>query len=166
MGQVLSFTPFLNKLQKFSELRQAAWNQNAGHITALFCGLDIAYYIFQWYFSIIRTCNVGTNLRQNSLMLEQTTHPFMRINIYFMLNANKFKCLQQHTPCKTPKCNTITVSPYERLTIHGLGWWPDKMVADKMVRTKWYGQTGIRTKWYWTKWYGQNGTDKTVWIRL
>src|SRR6218665_3041795 len=26
------------------------------------------------------------------------------------------------------------------------------MVADKMVRTKWYGQNGIRTKWYWTKW--------------
>jgi len=22
------------------------------------------------------------------------------------------------------------------------------MVADKMVRTKWYGQNGIRTKWY------------------
>ena len=38
------------------------------------------------------------------------------------------------------------------------------MVADKMVlvRTKWYGQNGIRTKWYWTKWYGQNGMDKTV----
>src|SRR6218665_2238911 len=35
------------------------------------------------------------------------------------------------------------------------------MVADKMVRTKWYGQNGIRTKWYWTKWYGQNGTDKS-----
>ena len=35
--------------------------------------------------------------------------------------------------------------------------WPDKMVADKMVRTKWYGLFGIRTKWY-----GQNGTDKVV----
>src|SRR6218665_3705892 len=39
------------------------------------------------------------------------------------------------------------------------------MVADKMVRTKWYGQNGIRTKWYWTKWYGQNGTDKMVRIK-
>ena len=34
-----------------------------------------------------------------------------------------------------------------------------------MVRTKWYGQNGIRTKCHWTKWYeqngfGQNGTDK------
>ena len=37
--------------------------------------------------------------------------------------------------------------------------------ADKMVRTKWYGQNGIRTKWYWTKWYGQNGTDKMVWLK-
>src|SRR6218665_3922237 len=36
------------------------------------------------------------------------------------------------------------------------------MVADKMVRTKWYGQNGDRTKWYRTKWYGQNGTDKMV----
>ena len=26
----------------------------------------------------------------------------------------------------------------------------------QMVRTKWYGQNGIRTKWYWRKWYGQN----------
>ena len=48
------------------------------------------------------------------------------------------------------------------------------MVVDKMVRTKWYGQNGIRTKWYWTKRYdkmvrtkgygqngiGQNGTTK------
>ena len=33
---------------------------------------------------------------------------------------------------------------------------------DIMVRTKWDGQTGIRTKWYWTKWYGQNGMDKMV----
>jgi len=39
------------------------------------------------------------------------------------------------------------------------------MVADKMVRTKWYGQNGIRTKWHWTKWYGQNGTDKMVRIK-
>jgi len=39
------------------------------------------------------------------------------------------------------------------------------MVADKMVRTKWYGQNGIRTKWYWTKWHGQNGTDKMVRIK-
>ena len=31
-----------------------------------------------------------------------------------------------------------------------------------MVRTKWYGQNGIRTKWYWRKWYGQNGMDKMV----
>jgi len=30
---------------------------------------------------------------------------------------------------------------------------PDKMVADKTVLTKWYGQNGIQTKWY-----GQNGT--------
>ena len=50
------------------------------------------------------------------------------------------------------------------------------MVADKMVRTKWYwikwyGQNGtdrmvadkmVRTKWYWIKWYGQNGTDRMV----
>jgi len=36
------------------------------------------------------------------------------------------------------------------------------MVADKMVRTKWYGQNGIRTKWYWRKRYGQNGIDKMV----
>ena len=34
------------------------------------------------------------------------------------------------------------------------------MVVDKMVRTKWYGQNGIRTKWDWTRWYGQNGMDK------
>ena len=31
-----------------------------------------------------------------------------------------------------------------------------------MVRTKWYGQIGIRTKCYWTKWYGHNGTGKMV----
>jgi len=36
------------------------------------------------------------------------------------------------------------------------------MVGDKMVRTKWYGQNGIRTKCHWTKWYEQNGTDKMV----
>jgi len=36
------------------------------------------------------------------------------------------------------------------------------MVAAKMVRTKWYGQNGIRTKCHWTKWYAQNGTDKMV----
>ena len=36
------------------------------------------------------------------------------------------------------------------------------MVADKMVRTKGYGQNGIRTKWYGTKWYGQNAADKMV----
>ena len=30
------------------------------------------------------------------------------------------------------------------------------MVADKMVRTKWYGQNGI----------GQNGMDKMVWTNL
>ena len=41
----------------------------------------------------------------------------------------------------------------------------DKMVADKMVWTKWYGQNGIWTKWYWTKWYGQNGKDKMVWTK-
>jgi len=29
--------------------------------------------------------------------------------------------------------------------------WPDKMVAEEMVRTKCHGQNGIRTKWYWTK---------------
>ena len=29
-----------------------------------------------------------------------------------------------------------------------------------MVRTKWYGQNGIRTKCHWTKWYEQNDTDK------
>jgi len=34
--------------------------------------------------------------------------------------------------------------------------WPDKMVADKMVRTKWYVQS------VWTKYYGQYGTDKKV----
>jgi len=39
------------------------------------------------------------------------------------------------------------------------------MVADKMVRSKWYGQNGIQTKWYRTKWYGQNGTDKTLTIK-
>src|SRR6218665_704227 len=36
------------------------------------------------------------------------------------------------------------------------------MVPDKMARTKWYEQNGIRTKWYGTKWYGQNGMDKMV----
>ena len=36
------------------------------------------------------------------------------------------------------------------------------MVPDKMARTIWYEQNGIRTKWYGTKWYGQNGTDKMV----
>ena len=40
------------------------------------------------------------------------------------------------------------------------------MVADKMVRTKWYGQNGILTKWYWTKWYGQNGTDEILRVKL
>jgi len=44
----------------------------------------------------------------------------------------------------------------------GLYGWPDKMVLDKMVRTKWYGQNGIRTKCYSTKWYRQNGTDRMV----
>jgi len=44
------------------------------------------------------------------------------------------------------------------------------MVADKMVRTQWYGQNGIRTKMVldklaWTKWYGQNGTDKILRIK-
>src|SRR6218665_3750802 len=41
------------------------------------------------------------------------------------------------------------------------------MVADKMVRTKWYGQNGMdkngMDKMAWTKWYGQNGTDKMAW---
>jgi len=37
------------------------------------------------------------------------------------------------------------------------------LVADKMVRRKWYRQNGTRTKWYWTKGYGQNGTGKIVW---
>ena len=31
------------------------------------------------------------------------------------------------------------------------------MVADKMVRTKWYGQNGM-DKMIQTKWYEQNGT--------
>ena len=39
------------------------------------------------------------------------------------------------------------------------------MVADKMVRTKWYGQNGIgqngMDKKARTKWYGQNITDKS-----
>src|SRR6218665_923875 len=39
------------------------------------------------------------------------------------------------------------------------------MVADKMVRAKWYGQNGMRTNCHWTKWYGQNGTDKMVWTK-
>jgi len=39
------------------------------------------------------------------------------------------------------------------------------MVADKMVRTKWYGQNGIRTKWYRIKWYGQNGMAKILQIK-
>lgn len=35
---------------------------------------------------------------------------------------------------------------------------------DKIVLTKWYGQSGkeqnvIRLKWYFTNWCGQNGTD-------
>jgi len=34
--------------------------------------------------------------------------------------------------------------------------------TDKMVRTKWYEQNGIRRKLYWTKRYGQNGRDKMV----
>src|SRR6218665_3767215 len=38
------------------------------------------------------------------------------------------------------------------------------MVGEKMVRTKWYGQNGIRTKWYRTKWHGQNGI-RTKWYR-
>jgi len=37
--------------------------------------------------------------------------------------------------------------------------------SGRMVRTKWYGQNGIRAKWYWTKWHGQNGTDKMVRIK-
>ena len=51
---------------------------------------------------------------------------------------------------------------HANLVPEGPNRWPDKMVADKMVRTKWYGQNGIRTKWYWTKWYGQNDMDKMV----
>src|SRR6218665_1362395 len=53
---------------------------------------------------------------------------------------------------------------------------PDKMVPDKMARTKWYGQNGTdkmvyaqngmgqngMDKMVWTKWYRQNGTDKMV----
>ena len=45
--------------------------------------------------------------------------------------------------------------------------------SGQMVRTKWYGQNGIRTKWYTdkmvygqngirTKWYGLNGIDKII----
>jgi len=37
---------------------------------------------------------------------------------------------------------------FYRLDLTG---WPNKMVLDKMVRTKWYGQNGtdkmVRTKW-------------------
>ena len=54
--------------------------------------------------------------------------------------------------------------------------WRDKMVADKMVRTKWHGQNGTdkmlgwknvirqngRDKRVWTKWYRQIGTDKML----
>ena len=45
------------------------------------------------------------------------------------------------------------------------------MVADKMVRTTWYGQNGIGTKCHWkngmdkmvvTKWYEYNGADKII----
>jgi len=36
----------------------------------------------------------------------------------------------------------------------------DKMVADRMVRTKWYMNKMVRTKWY-----GQNGTDKVLRIK-
>ena len=32
------------------------------------------------------------------------------------------------------------------------------MVADKMVRTKWYTDKIVLNKMVWTKWYGQNGT--------
>jgi len=54
--------------------------------------------------------------------------------------------------------NFILIVPYTDES----WWWPDKMVPDKMARTQWYGQNGIRTKWYGTKWYGQNGMDKMV----
>ena len=41
------------------------------------------------------------------------------------------------------------------------------MVADKMVRTKWYGQNGKTDKMsldkmVWTKWHGQNGMNKML----
>ena len=39
------------------------------------------------------------------------------------------------------------------------------MVADKMVRTKWYTDKMVLDKMVWTKWYGQNGTDKTLTIK-
>ena len=51
---------------------------------------------------------------------------------------------------------------------HRDGWWPDKMVADTMVRTKimvwtkWYTTNIVLDKMVWTKWYGQNDTDKMV----
>ena len=36
------------------------------------------------------------------------------------------------------------------------------MVADKMVRTKWYTDKMSLDKMVWTKWHGQNGTEKMV----
>ena len=36
-----------------------------------------------------------------------------------------------------------------------------QMVADKMVRTKWYGRN-VTDKMVRTNWYGQKGTDKKV----
>ena len=39
------------------------------------------------------------------------------------------------------------------------------MVADKMVRTKWYTDKMVLDKMVQTKWYGRNGTDKTLTIK-
>ena len=39
------------------------------------------------------------------------------------------------------------------------------MVADKMVRTKWYTDKMVLDKMVWTKWYGQNGIAKILRIK-
>ena len=39
------------------------------------------------------------------------------------------------------------------------------MVADKMVRTKWYMDKMVLDKMVWTKWYGQNGMAKILRIK-
>jgi len=39
----------------------------------------------------------------------------------------------------------VSIGAKENYSLDGS---PNKMVADKMVWTKWHGQNGIRTKWY------------------